>query len=79
MEIRIPILGNSLQRSTIRSVKNPLVEITIRSDFLYNSRTMSFKSVLIKGSPPVIFVKYIFGNFFIVSKLISSSGLDGAL
>ena len=40
---------------------------------------MSFKSVRINGSPPVIFVKYILGNFFIVSIVISSSGLDGAL
>ena len=40
---------------------------------------MSFKSVRIKGSPPVIFVKYILGNFLIVSIEISSSGFDGAL
>ena len=59
--------------------KNPLVEITIRSLFLYNSRTISFKSVLIKGSPPVILVKYISGNFFMVSIEISSSGIEGAL
>ena len=63
----------------IASVKKPFVEITIRSDFLYNSRTISFKSVRINGSPPVILVKYILGNFLIVSMLISSSGLDGAL
>lgn len=66
-------------KSTIRSVKNPLVDITIRSLFLYNSLTISFKSVLMKGSPPVMFVKYILGSFFIVSMLISSSGFEGAL
>ena len=60
-------------------MKKPFVEITILSDFLYNSRTISFKSVRIKGSPPVIFVKYILGSFLIVSILISSSGLEGAL
>ena len=68
-----------MHRSTIRSVKKPFVEMTILSDFLYSSRTISFKSVRIKGSPPVMLVKYIFGSFLIVSILISSSGLDGAL
>jgi hypothetical protein len=32
-----------------------------------------------KGSPPVMFVKYIFGSFLIVSIEISSSDFDGAL
>ena len=40
---------------------------------------MSFKSVRINGSPPVMLVKYIFGSFFIVSIEISSSGLEGFL
>lgn len=75
----MPTWGNSLQRSMMRSVKNPLVEMTIRSLFLYSSRTISFISVRIKGSPPVIFVKYIGGNLAIVSSVISSSGFDGAL
>ena len=79
MEMRIPICGNSLQRSMMRSVKKPFVEMTIRSLFLYSSRTTSFKSVRINGSPPVIFVKYIFGSFLIVSIEISSSAFDGAL
>ena len=63
----------------ILTLKKPFVEITIRSDFFCNSRTISFKSVRINGSPPVMFVKYIGGNFLIVSKLISSSGVDGFL
>ena len=41
----------------ILSVKNPFVDITILSDFLYNSSTISGRSSLIKGSPPVILVK----------------------
>ena len=51
----------------------------MRSDFLYSSRTMSFRSVRMKGSPPVMLVKYIFGSFLMVSMEISSSGLEGAL
>src|SRR5699024_3793441 len=62
----------------MRSVKKPFVEITIRSLILRNSLTISFKSARINGSPPVIFVKYILGNFLIVSIEISSSGLVGA-
>ena len=42
-------------------------------------RTISFRSVRMNGSPPVILVKYIFGSFLMVSMLISSSGLEGAL
>ena len=40
---------------------------------------MYFRSVRMNGSPPVMFVKYIFGSFLMVSMLISSSGLEGAL
>ena len=79
IDMRIPIWGNSLHSSTILSVKNPLVEITILSLFLYSSRTISFRSVRMNGSPPVILVKYIGGSFLIVSTEISSSALDGAL
>ena len=53
-DILIPTFGNSSHSFIILSVKNPFVEITIRSLFLYNSRTISFKSVRINGSPPVI-------------------------
>ncbi len=79
MLIRIPTLGNSLQSAIILSVKYPLVEITTRSDFLYNSLTISGRSLRINGSPPVILVKAISGSFFIVSNVISSSGLVGSL
>ena len=82
-EIKLPptpeVPPRPVEEGTIRSVKNPFVEITIRSDFLYSSRTISFRSVRINGSPPVILVKYIFGSFLMVSMLISSSGLEGAL
>ena len=55
------------------------LQAKVNPHFLYNSLTISFKSVLMKGSPPVIFVKYILGSFLIVSIEISSSGFDGAL
>ena len=79
MEMRMPMSGNSFARSRIRSVKNPLVEMTIRSDFFFSSRTMSFRSERMKGSPPVMLVKYIGGSFLMVSREISSSGFEGAL
>ncbi len=40
---------------------------------------MSLRSVLMKGSPPVMLVKYIGGSFLMVSIEISSSGFEGAL
>ena len=79
MEMRMPMSGNSLHRSRMRSVKKPLVEMTMRSDFFRSSRTMSFRSVRMNGSPPVMFVKYMGGSLRMVSRLISSSGFEGAL
>ena len=63
----------------MRSVKKPLVEITMRSLFLYSSATISLRSVRMKGSPPVMLVKYICGSLRIVSSVSSSSGREGAL
>ena len=79
MEMRIPTWGNSSARAMMRSVKKPLVEMTMRSDFLYSSRTISARSVLMKGSPPVMLVKYMRGSFLITSRESSSSGRLGAL
>ena len=77
--MRMPTSGNSSHSLMMRSVKNPLVEITMRSLFLYSSRTTSARSARMKGSPPVMLVKYILGSFLIVSMDSSSSGRLGAL
>ena len=75
----MPTFGNSRHRSMMRSVKKPLVEITMRSLFLESSATISFRSVRMKGSPPVMLVKYISGSLRMVSMDSSSSGREGAL
>ena len=79
MLIRIPTLGNSLHSAMILSVKYPFVDMTIRSDLLYSSLTISGISFLTKGSPPVLLVNAISGSFRMSSSVISSSGLVGSL
>jgi len=79
MLIRMPTLGNSLHKAIILSVKYPFVDITILSDFLYSSLTISGISCLTKGSPPVILVNAISGSFLISSSVISSSGFVRSL
>ncbi len=59
---RIPILGKRLAKRNIFSVCQPDVEITIRFDFRNMTSTISSKSLLKKGSPPVIFTNLKLGS-----------------
>ena len=60
-----------------KAPSKPEEEISLET--IRSSRTMSFRSVRIKGSPPVMLVKYMGGSLRMVSRLISSSGFEGAL
>ena len=71
--------GDEEHGTSVHFVTDELDGGPVIFDFFRSSRTMSFRSVRIKGSPPVMLVKYMGGSLRIVSRLISSSGFEGAL
>lgn len=79
VSVLVPAFKGSLRGSVVLSMGGPFIRVAVLSLFLWDSHAVSFGSLLVGNSPPIVFMGCVYNDFFVISVLVSSSNFRNTL